>query len=198
MSHAGTEDKLLPYLFPPNLDGLKILDLGHGLGQTGLMLRGLGVTRGQPELTGVDVYKPYHLLQERLGIYDKVILHDLCETPLPFKNKTHHITIGQQVIEHLPKEKGIRLLVELECVTKDLIIIATPNGYHESGPGTDGNQHSAHLSAWHPNDFQKHGYETRVVSKNVNSRALRGFAYLWFRLRGQTWENEMIVAWKKL
>lgn len=197
MSHAGTEDKLLPHLFPPRLEGLRVLDIGHGLGQTGLMIRGLGVTRGQPHITGVDIYKPYHYLQKNIGIYNRVLLHDMTE-PLPYMDNSFHITIAQQFIEHVPKQTGYRILDELQHVTQSLIIISTPNGYHESGPGTDGNQHSEHLSAWHTRDFQRYGYETRVVTKNVNSRALRAFAHLWFRLRGQVWENEMIVAWRKL
>jgi SAM-dependent methyltransferase len=196
MSHAGTEDKYLKTLFPQNMEGLKVLDVGHGIGLTGLYIRGELIDRGWCQLYGVDIYKPYHLLQQRLGIYDAVFLRD-ARNGLPFPNKSINIAIMQQFIEHVYKPDGILILEEAERVTTDKIIVCTPNGFHDSGPGTHGNQHSAHLSGWTVEDFHKHGYHTQIVTKNVNSRALQLFAKFWFMLqRRRHWENEMIVAWK--
>ena len=199
MSHAGTEDRFLKTLFPQDMKSLVVLDVGHGIGLTGLFIRGELMNRGWCKLIWIDVYEPYHLLQKRLGIYDTLYLKDVQGEGLKYiPDKSVDILIAQQFIEHLPKDNGKEFLVEAERVTRKRIIICTPNGYHESGPGTQGNQHSEHLSAWYVKDFREYSYNTKVVSKNVNSRALRVFAKLWFWLQGKTWENEMIVAWKTL
>jgi len=197
VSHAGTEDRFLKTLFPEDMNALKVLDVGHGIGLTGLFIRGELIDRGWCQLYGVDVYEPYHVLQKKLGIYDLLYLRD-ARNGLPFPNKSINITIMQQFIEHVSKDEGILILEEAERVTTDMIIVCTPNGFHVSGPGTHGNKHSEHLSGWTIQDFREIGYNTKVVSKNVNSRALQYFAKLWFMAQGRIWENERIVAWRTL
>lgn len=63
-----------------------------------------------------------------------------------------------QVIEHLPKEKGFKLLTQVEEIGKKQVIISTPMGIHRQEE-YDGNQLQEHQSFWLPNDFKKYGYE---------------------------------------
>jgi len=195
MSHAGTEDKLLPSLFPENLEGLRILDVGHGLGQTGLFIRSEFVERGWCELYGIDIHPTYHELQKKIAIYDELYLGDARER-LPYPDNYFHTSIVQHVIEHMLHRDGVRLLTELIRVTQNRIIVTTPNGYHRSDPGRHGNTFSEHLSGWSPKLLERLGYQTRVVTKNVNSRMLQTIARLLFKLQGKIWENQVIVAWK--
>ena len=141
MSHAGTEDKFIKTLFPENMEDLEVLDIGHGYGETALYIRTRTYKGGWCKLTGLEIFREYHELQQRLGIYDTLTLGDARH--MPYRDKAFNITIGQHVIEHLPKPDGVKMLSEAERVTRNRVIICTPHGYTESGP-LDENQHNHH------------------------------------------------------
>jgi len=195
MSHAGTEDKFLKTLFPEDMEGLRILDVGHGYGATGLYIRTRTYKQGWVELYGLEPFKEYHDLMGRIGIYD-YLDYGFGEN-MHYKDGFFDLSIAQHVIEHLSKKQGIKLIKEMERVTSGRVIFCTPNGYTESGP-LDGNIHNNHLSGWFTKDFEAEGYHTQVVTKNVNSRLLVAFAKLVFWLKRKRWDNEVIVAWKDL
>lgn len=196
MSHAGTENKLLEQLFPEITPDTIILDVGHGYGATGLLIRSkVNLNRVWCQLWGVEVYEPYHEMHRRMGMYDQLFLCNALD--MPFADKSVDYSVMTHVIEHTEKRDGLKLISELERVTRKRVIISTPNGYTESGP-LDENDYNNHRSAWRPREFKERGYATRVVTKNVNSRLLVAFAKLVFALKGKQWENEVIVAWKDL
>jgi len=197
MSHAGTEDKFLKTLFPENMEGVRILDVGHGYGATGLYIRTRTYKQGWAEIYGLDPFKEYHDLMGRIGIYD-FLDHGFGEN-MHYQDGFFDLCIAQHVIEHLEKKQGFKLLEEMERVTaKDgRVIICTPNGYTESGP-LDGNVYNNHLSGWCIKDVEDLGYSTRIVTKNVNSRLLTWFAKTVFWLKRKRWDNEVLVAWKDL
>jgi len=205
MSHAGTEDKFLKTLFPENVDGLTVLDIGCGYGATGLYIRTRTYKKGWVNLIGLDPFKEYIDLQNKMGIYDQLILGRGEEILNHLSLKSVDITILQHSIEHMRKKKtkyeilspAFKALDSLEKVTKQRIIICTPNGYTESG-SLDGNEDNNHLSGWTATDFEELGYQTKIVTKNVNSRLLTLFAKLVFKLKGKRWDNEVLVAWKDI
>jgi len=180
-------------LFPENMQGLKVLDVGHGYGSTGLYIRTRLNLNQWSVLDGLEIDKPYHDLQAKMSIYDGLYLADALDMPIP--DKHYDISIAQHVIEHVSKEDGLCFLSEMERVTKGRVIICTPHGYTESGP-LDGNEYNNHLSGWVPVEFDKLGYKTRIINKNVNSRLLVAFAKLVFWLKRKRWDNEVLVAWK--
>ena len=197
MSHAGTEDKFIKTLFPENMEGIKILDVGHGYGATAHYIRTRTYKRGWCHIAGLEPFKEYSDLQVRMGIYDELYIGYAQKMPF-FNSGWFDISIAQHVIEHCPTyEEGFKLLKEMERVTKDRVIICTPNGYTESGP-LDGNIDNHHHTGWSPEMFQERGYKTRIIYKNVNSRLLVAFAKLVFWLKRKRWDNEVLVAWKDL
>lgn len=196
MSHAGTEDKFLKTLYPPSMEGLKILDVGAGYGATALYIRTRTYKRGWCHITGVEPFKDYYDLLSRLGVHDK--MHLGYGQNMPFKENEFDISIAQHVIEHCKTfEEGYEMLDEMERVTKDRVIICTPNGYTESN-ALDGNEDNHHCTGWTVEHFKKKGYKTKIVTKNVNSRILVTFAKLVFWLKGKRWDNEVLVAWLDL
>lgn len=196
MSHAGTEDKFLKTLFPENMEGLTFLDVGYGYGATGLYIRTRTYKNGWCRLIGVEPYKEYHDLMGKIGIYDE--LHNCYGQDMPFEDNSFDISIAQHVIEHCKTfDEGYKLLSEMERVTRNRVIICTPNGYTESN-ALDGNEDNHHCTGWTRVHFKAKGYNTKIVTKNVNSRLLTLFAKLVFKLQRKRWDNEVLVAWKDL
>lgn len=194
MSHSGTEDKFLKTLFPSNMDGIKVLDVGFGYGATGLYIRTRTYKNGWCYLAGVEPFQEYYDIQYLMKIYDE--LHLGYGQNLPFPDKVFKMSIAQHVIEHCKTiEEGYEMLNEMERVTDGRVIICTPNGYTESD-ALDGNMDNHHLTGWTEDHFIKAGYNTRIVTKNVNSRLLVSFAKLIFAIKGKRWDNEVLVAWK--
>ena len=196
MSHAGTEDKFLKTLFPPSMENKRILDVGHGYGATGLYIRTRTYKTGWCELVGIEPFLEYKELMDKIGLYDK--LFNCYGQNMPFSDNEFDLSIAQHVIEHCKTfDEGYTLLSEMERVTKSRVIICTPNGYTESG-ALDGNEDNHHCTGWTVEHFKDKGYNTKVVTKNVNSRLLTLFAKLVFKLKGKRWDNEVLVAWKDL
>jgi len=193
MSHAGTENKFVKTLFPDDMNGKRILDVGHGYGETGLYIRTRTYKNGWCHLTGVEPYQEYHDLMEAVGIYDK--LHIGYGQNMPFTENQFDVSIAQHVIEHCKTfAEGYEMLDEMERVTSGRVIICTPNGYTESN-ALDGNEDNHHCTGWTEKHFKDRGYKTRIVTKNVNSRILVAFAKTVFWLKRRKWDNEVLVAW---
>ena len=195
MSHAGTEDKFLKTLFPENMEGLMVLDVGFGYGSTGLYIRTRTYKTGWCQLIGVEPFAEYVEVMEKMGLYDKLFNSYGQDMPF-FEDNEFKMSIAQHVIEHCKTYKeGVDLLNEMERVTSWRVIICTPNGYTESG-ALDGNEDNHHHTGWSAEMFKERGYKTRIVTKNVNSRLLTAFAKNVFWLKRKRWDNEVLVAWK--
>ena len=196
MSHSGTEDKFIKTLFPENMQDVTVLDVGHGYGATGLYIRTRTYKQGWCHLVGLEPYQEYHDLMKRVGIYNALYLG--YGQDMIFEDKVFDISIAQHVIEHCKTiNEGYKMLDEMERVTRGRVIICTPNGYTESGP-LDGNIDNNHCTGWREKHFKIKGYNTKIVTKNVNSRLLVAFAKLVFWLQRKRWDNEVLVAWKDL
>ena len=114
MSHRGTEDTFLQTLFPDDMNGLRVIDVGHGYGKTGWWLRTvIGMSHGWCELYGIDIFPKYHALASKLGYYDELLLQDARE-PWNFPSGFFDISIAQHVIEHSEKEQAYNLIKQME------------------------------------------------------------------------------------
>ena len=129
-----------------------ILDVGCGRGESTAILN----HRNNFRILGLDGFMPYISECKKKGFYDNLILTDI--NKLPVKKKSFDIILCLQVIEHLPKEKGLELLMLMEELGKKQVIISTPMGVHRQEK-YDGNPLQEHQSFWLPNDFKKYGYK---------------------------------------
>ena len=139
-----------------------LLDVGCGRGIIGALCR---IYRGFDRLVGVDGFEPYLEFNQKAGFYDQTILRNLNETPLPFGAREFEVVTCIEVIEHLERNAGQKLLDELERIGSH-IIVTTPNvrfQQHEY----DGNIFQRHLSGWSPRDFRARGYRVYGVG-NLN------------------------------
>lgn len=119
---------------------------------------------------GVDAYIPAIKESKKKKIHNKyyhINVNDLRKT---FKEKSFDCVIAYDLIEHLSKKDGKKLIMEMERIAKKKVIIFTPNGFLEQGPEF-GNKFQIHLSGWSSKEMSKRGY--RIIGMNGH-KALRG------------------------
>ena len=128
-----------------------ILDVGCG---DGSLMALLNYGR-RFKVTGVDLYKPYLEKAKKTKVYKKVVLEDVRK--LDFGDKSFDIVFCSQVIEHLTKEEGERLIENLEKIAKKQVIITTTVGFFPYDPfeGKDENPFQTHKSRWQPEEFKE-------------------------------------------
>ena len=145
------DDKLLEYPFfnmPEYISrgiesNMKVLDLGCGNKAISNQLP-LG------KITTVDAFEKF--------LPD--VLFDLSKTPLPFLDNSYDVVLLLDVIEHLEKTDGFKLLNEIKRVAKKRVFIFTPlfwieNDAETLNPSSEyyNNKYNFHKSLWSASDF---------------------------------------------
>lgn len=161
----------------PSLSGKRVLDVGCGIGGIGFLLRRLP-GGDEAHLVGVDGWEPYLEFARRFNIYDELHLVDLASySPEPFD-----IILAVEVLEHLEKEQGLRLLDRLEHAAREILLVTTPNGDDKRGPVANVPL-EAHRSVWHAWEFRQRGYRVRGLgfrwSRKEKASGRMGLA-LWY------------------
>ena len=87
---------------------------------------------------------------------------DVAQNRLPLGDKTFELATCVEVIEHLPKPAGVKLLRDLERVASR-VVITTPGTYHEQ-EAYDANPWQRHVSEWHVDDFEQEGYKVHGLA----------------------------------
>jgi len=82
-----------------------------------------------------------------------------------------HVALALDVIEHLSKEDGYRLLYEMDRISRKSVIIFTPNGFVWQSP-SDNNEFNAHISSWTPREFRELGWDQ--ISGHVGPKMVFG------------------------
>jgi SAM-dependent methyltransferase len=139
-------------------DARSLLDVGCGGGVIGALCR---IYRDMDRQVGVDAYGPALELCDRHAFYDELVRHDLTSGPLPFDDDSFDVVTCIEVIEHLARLDGERLLDELERVGR-YVIVTTPNGFMEQDE-LEGNPLQRHRSAWSVRDFAGRGYSVQGI-----------------------------------
>ena len=140
-----------------------VLDIGCGSAPT---LRQLGV----PRCVGLEGYRPEFEKAQRLNTQDEIICGDLRNLTQYFKPGQFDACIALDVIEHLPKEDGLKLMREMELIAKKKVVFFTPNGFLPQKQATDSDL-QAHFSGWEAEEMKGHGYH---VLGMLGPKSLRG------------------------
>lgn len=132
---------------------VSILDVGCGQGFPMKMIKNRMVVK---KSVGVDLFKPYIEIGERLKIHNQYIISDVRK--LKFANSSFDVVLALQILEHLRRKDVWKVLDKIEKISKKQIIISTPIGkmYH---PIVDDNKLQLHQSAFYPEEFEKRGYK---------------------------------------
>lgn len=167
MSHDHILDKPVLALFPEDLDGYRILDVACGFGFWAFYLRIR--KQGEPQIIGLDIWKPYLIRLKNVGIYDGLVLADAKK--LPFR-KTFDVIIGCELLEHLREKEGLNTLKELERTGTGRIIVSTPTDFFEQAEA-HGNPYQKHHSFWSRKELANLGYRTEIIYDPPLPRTLK-------------------------
>jgi SAM-dependent methyltransferase len=158
-----------PLCFDPyvvnNVIGHRFLDIGCGYGKWGFLLKKYrwSAEDGTPFVAGVDAFAPHVESLKKQNIYDEVLVASALQ--LPFEDRSFDSTIACEVLEHLPREEGMRLIGELKRVSRHCFVVTTPNYACLRGGGetADGfNEHEAHQYNYSYREFCALGF-TQVI-----------------------------------
>ena len=141
-----------------------ILDIGVGFGIWGYLAH---VLRKTSRLVGIDINLNYLLAAKEHNIYDCLVLASA--SSLPFRDGVFDYVLAIEVIEHLPKEDGERMLSELERVCRSKIVLTTPNGFLQQHPCV-APESEIHKSSWSARELRGKGYKVRGIGLKGTSK----------------------------
>lgn len=139
----------------PNGFAYSGLALGVGIGNVEI---GLNI----PFIVGVDIWREY--LTKINGLLIPVN-YDIKKVSDIFIPKSFDVVMAFDVIEHLEKADGKKLLSDMEAIATKMVVVYTPiewdtNEKNISNPSlwSYGNLHNLHKSLWTQKDFLIRGY----------------------------------------
>jgi SAM-dependent methyltransferase len=139
-----------------------VLDVGCGNSSPLKFLR-------RAHLVGVDGYAPSLDEARRDGTHDEYVLGDVKKVGELFGDRKFDACVALDVIEHLEKADGWRMLESMERLATKRVIIFTPNGFVPQ-KSKDGDLQE-HLSGWTADEMRARGY--RVLGM-YGPKSMRG------------------------
>jgi hypothetical protein len=118
---------------------------------------------------GVDGYQPAVDEARSGGTHDEFAFGDVKDIGKVFGSRRFDACIALDVIEHLTKEDGWKMLDDMERLATKRVIIFTPNGFVPQ-KSHDGDLQE-HLSGWTADEMRKRGYG---VTGMYGLKSLRG------------------------
>lgn len=119
---------------------------------------------------GVDAHKQCLQDSKTKQIHDEYVECEIQNISKYFKENSFECVIAIDVIEHLTKDDGFRLLDTIEQIASRKVIVFTPNGFLPQGDRFS-NPWQVHLSGWNVDDFERRGY--KIIGINGH-KLLRG------------------------
>lgn len=123
---------------------------------------------------GVDLFEPYLKRSVAAGIHSEYRCLDVLTVGEHFEPESFDCIIALDLLEHLPREKGLELLRAMERLAARKVVVFTPNGFVPQAP-YDENPFQEHLSGWSVEEMRDRGYRVRGL-------------YGWKPLRGERGE----------
>ncbi len=115
---------------------------------------------GMANTVGIDGYEPSLVEARRLQTHDQLVHGDVTNLARHFQPRQFDACVALDLIEHLTKQDGLKLMQEIEKIARKRVLIFTPSGFLPQGHA-DADDLQAHLSGWEPAEMERHGY--RVI-----------------------------------
>ena len=120
--------------------------------------------------TGCDLFLPAIEKSRDEGIHDQYFQMNVLDLDKKFRPRSFDGVMALDLIEHLDKEEGWRLIAMMEKIAKKRVILLTPNGFlrqEEFG----GNVWQVHKSGWSVGEMREKGFK---VIGLLGWKSLRG------------------------
>lgn len=144
-----------------------ILDIGCGDNSP------LQLFQRRKHTTGIDIHASTLQKTKKRKIHDEYVKGDILLLDKLFLNKSFDAVTAFDVIEHLKKEDGIKLIRDMEAIARKKVVIFTPNGFLEQEVYDD-NPYQKHLSGWTMDEMRKRGYRVWGANGLKWLRTIRG------------------------
>ena len=112
---------------------------------------------------GVDRFEAALDESRRQAIHSSYVCVDILELAGRFAPRSFDCVLASDVIEHLEKADGLRLMHSMEAIARRKVIVFTPNGFQPQG-AVGGNPYQVHRSGWTVDEMRGYGY--RVIGVN--------------------------------
>ncbi len=103
-------------------------------------------------LTALDISKESLNYSKNKGIYNEYVVGNAMQALKYFNKESFDMVVAFDLIEHLEKEQGFRLIEIMNQIAKKKILIYTPNGFLKQDP-FDNNPFQEHISGWSYNEM---------------------------------------------
>lgn len=148
-----------------------VLDIGVGAGRWGFLLREqLETFRGRfnkeewkTRIVGVEIW-PKYIKDYHKYLYDSIFIGDVRDYVKRCK-ESFDLIIAGDVIEHLEKEEGVKLIQILRILCNKCLTICLPLGSGYKQGEVKGNKAEAHLSIWEEKDLEPFGVIAKLIIK---------------------------------
>lgn len=107
---------------------------------------------------GVDAFLPSIEKSKEKGIHNRYHKMDVLDIGNKFGGNSFDCVVALDLIEHLGKKDGMKLISKMENIAGKKVIIFTPNGFVRQEE-YDGNRHQVHKSGWSVHEMKKMGYD---------------------------------------
>lgn len=144
-------------------DCRSVLDVGSGVSP---VLKMTGVEHA----VGAEGYLPSLEKAKKLQTHHEYVQCDVRDISKHFTSGQYDACIAMDVIEHLTKADGLKLIADMERIARKRVVFFTPCGFLTQG-NTEKGDLQVHLSGWDPEEMKKLGY--RVIGL-LGPKKLRG------------------------
>lgn len=139
---------------------LKVLDIGSGLGLPWLVANEY-IRECSIDLTTIDAIPirayEHGIFHQKNKHSIKHLMGDAISVLKSMPDNSFDLSICMDMIEHLSKEDGYRLLYEMNRISRLAFALSCPNGFFWQPPNSD-NPFQAHLSGWKFREFKSLGF----------------------------------------
>lgn len=135
---------------------------------------------------GVDVFEPAIEESKKLKIHNEYKTIECKGIDSAFQKDSFDCVCALDLIEHLSKEDGLKLIDSMERIARKKVIIFTPNGFLFQGIH-DNNPYQQHLSGWEVDEMKAMGY--RIIG-------IGGFKFLKGEVAKIKWRPEFF--WRRI
>lgn len=147
---------------PRNSHEASFLEIGIGWGMYGMLMRNFfdawfgrfGPEQYAMTIDAIDGSAIEHApFVEQ--VYDNIMVGDALDILPSISANSYDVVYAVEVLEHIPKERGVFFLNEMKRIARRGVVVTTPHpDCWESQEDLHGNEFERHLSVWRPDELE--------------------------------------------